>query len=259
VIAAIRRLLAGPADLGAFQPAAAPGETAAHHAALLEAARERLREAHRARDLAARELADAKATIERVHGIIRAADVAAQEASDAEMHEREAARAWAASGALGDRPVELRTLANVSRAAQRKADDAKVAADGARQALGGLQQTEEDAQLQVSHAEERVRSAAASVLEAIIEPHFAAIERAAQIIEEETLTIEGLAKASWHATSPIRGLIVATELLERLRRAMPAGPARDGKALYYDRPDVDRHPWERLAQRLIEDPEAKIQ
>lgn len=244
-----------PQDACAFRPEPSAPESEAHCQALLDLANEQLSTARAEHERAAGALEEAEAAAARVRSIVDAAGIAEQDAGEAEAREREAARAWAASGAAGDRPIELRTLAEVSRAARRRADDAAVTAAGAREALGGLREAEEDARLVLGQADEALRSAVVDLLVARIEPQFIDLARARDAYLAARAPVVYLRHLirNWGPAHPLHGfgsINVAAELDTRLRELAIESPTE---------PDIigGAHDVLADAKRLLADAEAK--
>ena len=147
-----------------------------HHVALMDAAREQLRQAHVARAGARGALTSAEERTRRALDLIASADTLAARAGEAEGALREAARLWAAAGCPPESAPDP-ALREQSIAAAKAADDARVIADGSRMALPRLRQDEGQARLLLGQAEERIRDAAVAVLIASAEPRLAELER----------------------------------------------------------------------------------
>ena len=249
-------LTAGARPAGVFvEPEATAEQIAAHHQALLEAAREQLREAHRARDQAARGLRETEDHFQKAREVVADAARANAASEEAERTARAAAQAWAAAGSPDDARPDPALLKRAGDAFN-EAIDARVLADGARAALPALKEAVDDALLEVTRADERIEEAARAVEFAILEPTFARLERAARDWEEASFEVQSLAKAQLgNFNQPVRG--GTGELLARLRALQPRRPYESPKHLL-DAAELDRDRWNQFGKRLLEDPEANL-
>ena len=168
-----------------------------HHVALMDAAREQLRQAHVARAGARGALTSAEERTRRALDLIASADTLAARAGEAEGALREAARLWAAAGCPPESAPDP-ALREQSIAAAKAADDARVIADGSRMALPRLRQDEGQARLLLGQAEGRVRDAAIGVLAAAAEPKLAELERLRAKYEETLRPIAALRHLARH-------------------------------------------------------------
>lgn len=240
-------------DAGAFAPSA-PEDSAARCQALLDAARERLRSAHAKRDAAARDLRAAEERLRRALEVIEESSSADQASDEAERAARAASQAWAARG-CPDCEEPDGALLDAAARAHNAAVDARLRADGAREAIPGLEGALDSARSALASAESGVRDAVRALLVARAEPQFVAMERAALEFDGARREVEGLAKMLAGRRNEFAG--GAAALLERLARSMPEPPRRESTELIYDGRDLDSDSWLAFARRLVEDPNAK--
>jgi hypothetical protein len=223
---------------------------------MIDGAREGLRNAHRARDLAAGALREAEERKRNALEVIADAQRAETASEEAEKTARAAAQTWATAGSPpGARPDEA--LLKRAGDAFNAAIDARVLADGARAALPALMEAEREAHSKLSSADDQVREFARGVMVALIEPHFARLERAAHEWEEASIEVQGLAKAlAGKFGQAVQG--GGGPLLKRLHSLVPQRPRADYRALILDGAGLDSQRWVDFGRRLVEEPEATL-
>ena len=179
ITAAIRSVVraAAPPTDGAFRPPeAVEAASAAQCAAILDAARDRLRAARIDVQRAAAELREADERLARARRVVEEADRADREADEAQALARSAARDWTAAGCPDDSRPDPGVF-DSSAAATRAADAARTLAEGAAAALPGLTGEAERARSEAGQAQDRLRSAIVAVLAARVEPCFSELAR----------------------------------------------------------------------------------
>ena len=244
-----------PAD-GAFVPDSTEHMNAQHFQALLDAARERLRDAHSARDRAAHDLRECEDRLRRALGVIEESAGADNASDQAERAARAASQAWAARGCPEcDEPD--RDLLDRAAAAQSAAAEARMLADGARDAIPALERALESARASLGSAESEVLEAARGVLVARAESRFAVMARAAMDFDQASRDVQGLARALSGRIHPFGSNAAAGALLTRIREALPVPPAHDTKDLMLNGGTLDSDEWVALGRRLLEDANAK--
>lgn len=215
-------------------------------AALLDAARDRLRRARAYRERAVTELRTADERVARARLVVADSERADREADEAEAAARIVAREWTAAGCPeGSRPSP--DLLDRAARAARAADDARTLAEGARAALPGL--TEEAGRVRSEAA------AAVAVLAAGIEPRFAELARLRDAYEAALRPVAQLRHLvrHWGPAHPLCGFSsgVGAEIDARLRELAIAPPSE---------PDIvgGAYDLHAAARRLMEDPEAEV-
>jgi hypothetical protein len=227
-------------------------------AAQVEAARERLRQAFRDRDLAAAAVKEAEGAVARVRQLIEAADVAAAALKEAEAKSAAYTQAWAESGAATDKPQTDPALVAAASAAAVASTSAQIAAVGAAAGLPGAAAALRQAQNAHDSALQSVGQHVASLLAAMLEPHFAAAANAATEFETASTEILSTAKAlagSWYSFSSNS---TAAALLNRLQGLLPPVPP-DTETLTHRSPDLSERSAAivRLGHQLMESADAK--
>jgi len=227
-----------------------------HLQALLDAARDRLRDAHAERDRAAVNLRESEERLQRALGVIDDSAAADRSSDQAQATARAASQLWTSRGCPEcDAPDG--DLLDAAAAAHNAAVNARLLADGARDAIPGLEAAIAEARLQLSQAEERVRAAAREVMLALAEAPFADLERAARECDRASLQVLGLARAlAGNFGQPVRGGSEA--LLARVRESLPERPPDSATQLIREGQHLDSDSWLALARQLLEDPEAKL-
>ncbi len=244
---------AAPLNAGAFQAQETYAETAQHCAALLDMARERLREAHAERARAEAELSTAEDRVARAVAVIDGATRADREAGEAEATARDAARAWSAAGCPEASRPEQRLLDRSAQAAEAAAD-ARTLAAGAMEALPGLREAAREARSGFSRAEEHLRGAVAEVLAARVESNFIDLARARDAYLEALRPIayvRHLFKPRGPA-HPLHGFPGPGTTLDARLRELAIEPLAE--------PDIagGAHDLHALAERLLKDPEITV-
>ncbi|HZT01476.1 MAG TPA: hypothetical protein VFA39_04340 [Steroidobacteraceae bacterium] len=241
---------------GALVEAELPELTAQHFQAMVDAAREELRDAHRTRDLAAGALREAEERKRKALEVIQDAQRADTASEEAERTACAAAQAWATAGSPPDArpdPALLKRAGDAFNAAI----DARVIADGARAALPALMEAEREAHSKLSSADDQVRWSARRVMVALIEPHFGRLERAARAWEEASIEVQGLAKSlAGKFGQAVQG--GESSLLKRLHALVPQRPRADYRELILNGAGLDSQRWVDFGKRLVEDPEATL-
>ncbi len=248
ILSSILRHAVQPGD-GSLIPEQTHSMNAQHCQALLDTSRDRLRDAHSARDRAAKELRAAEQRLRRVLEVIDESASADHASDEAERTARAASQAWAARGCQEcDEPD--RDLLDHAAAAQS-------AAANARDAIPALEGAVESARHALEAAESNIYEAVRGALVAKAEAQFAVMERVAMEFDGASREVQGLARAMSGRIHPFGSNAAAAALLSRVRDALPAPPAHDSKDLMLHGAALDSDAWVQLARRLLEDPNAK--
>lgn len=244
---------AAPLNAGAFRAPETYAETAQHCAALLDMARERLREAHAERARAQAELQAADSKVQRATAVIAGSEQADREAGEAEATARAAAREWSAAGCPEASRPEQRLLDRSAQAAEAAAD-ARTLAAGAMEALPGLREAAREARQAFSRSEERLRGAVAEVLAARVETNFVELARARDAYLEALRPIAYLRCLfkPWGSAHPLHGFSGPGSAIDARLRELAIEPLAE--------PDVagGAHDLHALAERLLKDPEITV-
>ena len=224
--------LSVPEQSGAFHapPVSLPPELERqHHAALIDAARERLRAAHADRAAAQVAHTEADAKVARALEVLEDSRRLDVEAAQAESLARDAARAWAAAGCPEEGRPDPDLLDHAATAAN-AALDARTVAAGAQDALSDLRQAAQSARIDFAQAEERVRAAVLEVLRANAEPRLAELERLRDLYEAALRPVAALQQLvrAWGPAAELHGfssIEVNTALDRRLKQLAPETPS----------------------------------
>ncbi|MHB1813444.1 MAG: hypothetical protein ACYCUE_01205 [Steroidobacteraceae bacterium] len=245
---------AAPPPRAAFQaPAESAADAALRCAALLELARRRLRDAHAGRARAEAELRAADSKVERALEVIAGSERADREAGEAEATARAAAREWSTAGCPEESRPDQDLLDRSAQAAEAAAD-ARTLAAGAMEALPGLREAAREARMAFSRAEEQLRTAVADVLTAQIEPRLVELARARDAYLGALRPIAYVRHLfkPWGPAHPLHGFPGPGTAIDARLRELAIEPLAE--------PDVagGAHDLRALAQRLLEDPGAKV-
>ena len=219
-------------------------------------ARDRLRQAHAEVTAARTRLAEARAARDRVEALASAADDAETEADRAAERASAVAKAWALSGARPDVSPGDQVLLDHATDARRRAEQARLQADGAEAALPQVGDAVAVAAADLEKAEEAVRVAVIDVLVATAATHFQTLHRLHDEAEHALMQLAGLREilSNWgpqHPWGRFASIGTGTDLAMRLRAAWPVIP--DGRST---RATADR--WAELGAALFENPDAKF-
>lgn len=217
-----------------------------------------LRAALAERDRRAAAVQTARERTDRARDLVDAAEAAARAVAVAEAAERAAAQAWAASGAPEDRRPDplLKTRAA---AARDEAEQARVLAAGAGDALAGLERAEREAGRALDTAQREAARAADSVIRAMLAPQFDRLEAARSEFHRASAEIFAAVNELGDTSllAEVAGMLPAPPpALADLRRAIehwPEGlPAPEN--LPVGRPAAG---WWAIRERLLRDAEAR--
>lgn len=166
----------------------------------IEAARAKLKDALAARRTAAASLAEAEQAIERAKRLLSEADAAEDAADEAQAAAAAATRRWVAGGASPGEDEASKNMAAAAQQADHHAEQLRIRANAAEDALVTLHENEENVRIALQQADAGTKTAVAEILLAALQPQIEAARRAHKELAEARLQIAAL----YELTRPCR-------------------------------------------------------